>query len=108
MNAASEQQSNPLPEADVRRVARLGRLELTDAQVGEYAKKLGATLGYIERLRELDLEGVEPLTNPLDQTNRLGRDEVGATLDTEALMKIAPETMPPYVKVPKVLGGDGA
>ncbi len=97
-----------LPPADVRRIARLARLELTDEQVASFSTRLGATLGYIERLRELDLENVEPLTNPLDQTNRMDDDVVGATLDTEALMKIAPEKMPPFVKVPKVLGDEGA
>ncbi|MGP1308958.1 MAG: Asp-tRNA(Asn)/Glu-tRNA(Gln) amidotransferase subunit GatC [Phycisphaerales bacterium] len=95
-----------LPVDDVRRIARLARLELRDDEVVQFSTRLGATLGYIERLRELDLEGVEPLTHPLDQTNRLGDDEVGPTLDTEALMKIAPDRMPPFVKVPKVLGGD--
>lgn len=99
---------NALPVDDVRRIARLARLELSDDQISMFSTRLGATLGYIERLRELDLEGVEPLTHPLDQTNNLGEDEVGPTLDTEALMKIAPESMPPFVKVPKVLGDEGA
>jgi len=105
---AAEHPSDALPPADVRRIARLARLELSDEQVAGFSTRLGATLGYIERLRELDLEGVEPLTHPLDQTNRMDEDVVGQTLDTEALMKIAPESMPPFVKVPKVLGDDGA
>jgi aspartyl-tRNA(Asn)/glutamyl-tRNA(Gln) amidotransferase subunit C len=100
--------SAPLPEHDVRRIARLARLELTDEQVKAYASRLGAALGYIERLRGLDLEGVEPMTHPLDHTNRMDDDVPGPTLDTEALMKIAPETTPPFVKVPKVLGDEGA
>ncbi len=97
-----------LSPADVRRIARLARLELSDEQVGAFSTRLGATLGYIERLQELNLEAVEPLTNPLDQTNRLDEDAVGPTLDTDALMKMAPEAFPPFVRVPKVLGDDGA
>lgn len=100
--------AQPLPESDVRRIARLARLELSDSQVAAFASRLGATLGYIDRLRELNLDGVEPLTHPLDQTNRLDDDVPGPTLDTDALMKIAPESFPPYVKVPKVLGDEGA
>jgi len=44
----------------------------------------------------------------IEKTEKLVEKNGFKTLDTEALMKIAPETMPPYVKVPKVLGGDGA
>ncbi len=97
-----------LSPADVRRIARLARLELSDEQVDAFSTRLGATLGYIERLQKLDLEAVEPLTNPLDQTNRLDEDVEGPTLDTDALMKMAPETFPPFVRVPKVLGDEGA
>lgn len=99
--------SNALTHDAVRRVATLSRLALDDTTIGAYAEQLSATLGYIERLRELDLEGVEPLTNPMDATNRLGADEPGETLDTEALMKMAPAKAPPFVRVPKVLGEGG-
>jgi aspartyl-tRNA(Asn)/glutamyl-tRNA(Gln) amidotransferase subunit C len=103
-----------LPIEDVRKVAALSRLALTAEQERRYSGQLGQVLGYIERLRELDLEGVQPLTNPMDATNRLGADVpsgapgLGSTrLSVEALMKMAPASMPPFVKVPKVLGDDG-
>ncbi len=106
--------SAPLPIEDVRKVAALSRLALSPAQEQKYAGQLGQVLGYIERLKELDLEGVQPLTNPMDATNRLGADEPsghpgpGSTrLSVEALMRMAPASLPPFVKVPKVLGDDG-
>lgn len=98
-----------LSAEQVRKVAKLARLALSDAQVEDYRGKLGAVLGYMERLRSLDLSKVEPLTHPLETVNRLEADEPGGTLSNEAFMKIAPAggAMPPFLKVPKVLGEEG-
>lgn len=94
-----------LSAADVRRIAALARLEVTDDQCAAYGADLSAVLGYVERLRELDLEGVEPMTNPGDLTNRLAEDEpdesTGITTDT--LMRMAPLTIPPFLAVPRVI-----
>jgi len=98
-----------LSEETVRKVARLSRLTLDDAEVHSNAQRLSAVLGYINRLSELDLTGVEPLSNPLDAVNRADADEPAPGLQTETLMKMAPETHTPFVKVPKVLpDADGA
>lgn len=91
----------------VRKVAKLSRLALSDEQVAKYGAQMSAVLGYMERLRELDLRDVEPMANVGGTTNRLDPDEPGKMLPNSALMKIAPETMPPFVKVPKVLGEGG-
>jgi len=101
-----DQPANPpaLDEDAVRRVAHLSRLAIDDDAVRRYTGQLGDVLGYIERLRELDLENVEPLSNPLDATNRVDEDHPREPLTTDALMDMAPEAAPPFVKVPKVLG----
>lgn len=98
-----------LSAEQVRKVASLSRLALSDAQVEEYRTRLSAVLGYIDRLRELDLAGVEPLWNPVETTNRLADDVPGPTLGNDALMAMLPggAPMPPYIKVPKVLGEGG-
>ena len=108
--------TQPLPRDVVRKVAALSRLSVTEEQAGRYAEQLGAVLGYIERLRELSLDGVEPMAHPSEAVNRLDADEpseIGAgpeaRLGPEALMRMAPAgaTMPPYLKAPKVLGDEG-
>lgn len=98
----------------VRRVAHLSRLALTDGQLAACADRLGAVLSYVDRLKELDLRGVEPMAHPGDATNRLQVDEPAGEasgperrLGPEALMRMAPASMPPFVKVPKVLGDEG-
>lgn len=97
-----------LSSDQVRKVARLSRLAISEERVEEYREKLGAVLGYVERLRELDLTGVEPMTSVAGTVNRLDADEPGPTIGQAALMKMAPASMPPFLKVPKVLDEGGS
>jgi aspartyl-tRNA(Asn)/glutamyl-tRNA(Gln) amidotransferase subunit C len=92
---------------EVRKVAQLARLSLSEAQLEQYRHQLGAVLGYMERLKQLDLSGVEPMTSPLESFNRLAEDEPGDTLSNAQLMAITPRgaAVRPFVAVPKVIGG---
>lgn len=96
-----------LSEGAVRKVARLSRLALDNGAIQRSGEQLRAVLGYIDRLRELDLDGVEPMAHPLDVSNRLDPDEPRQPLAREALLRMAPEKAGPFVKVPKVLGEEG-
>ncbi|MCB9841378.1 MAG: Asp-tRNA(Asn)/Glu-tRNA(Gln) amidotransferase subunit GatC [Phycisphaeraceae bacterium] len=97
-----------LTDGDVHRVARLARLAIPHDEVAGYRQTLAAVLGYVQRLQTLDLEGVEPLARVTDEPHRLRKDEPGVALPTEALMKMAPASMAPFVEIPKVLGDGGA
>ncbi len=97
----------PISNEYVRKVASLSRLALSDAEVEEYRGQLAAVIGYVERLRELDLTRVEPLTNVGDAFNRLRDDTPGPTLSNQTLMNMAPRSVPPFVAVPKVIGEGG-
>lgn len=91
----------------IRKVARLSRLEVSEAEVPELQTRLSAVVTYIDRLRTLDLEGVEPLANVAEVVNRLGEDVPGPVLSNEQFMRMAPDAMPPFIKVPKVLDEGG-
>ena len=91
----------------VRRVATLSRLELDDATISRLTGQLSDVLAYIERLRELDLEGVEPMAHPTTSTNRWDVDEPSTPMSRDTLMDMAPETHPPFIRVPRVLGDGG-
>jgi aspartyl-tRNA(Asn)/glutamyl-tRNA(Gln) amidotransferase subunit C len=93
--------------AAVRHIAGLARLELTDDQVALYQSQLSAVVGYVERLADLDLTNIEPLTNVGESTNAFRPDVPGPLLPTAALIAIAPDSAPPFVKIPKVLGDGG-
>lgn len=109
MNGASRDpaSSHELSTEAARHVARLARLALTDAQLREHAAQLGAILGYVEQLRVLDLSGVEPMAHAGDAVNRLDDDVPRAPLAAETLMRMAPESAPPFIRVPKVIGDAG-
>lgn len=98
----------PLSLETTRRVAHLARLALSDADLERMRVELGAILGYVEALRELDLEGVEPLVHVGDIANRCDEDTVRAPMATEALMRMAPASDPPFLRVPKVIGGESS
>ncbi len=92
----------------VRKIARLSRLALSDAQVERLRHDLSAVVSYVDRLRALDLSGVEPLVNVGGGVNRLRDDEPGPTIATAEFMSMAPDAMPPFLRVPKVLDGESS
>lgn len=90
-----------------RKIARLARLSLTDAELARAQLELSAVIGYIERLRELDLEGVEPLAGVSGAMQRGELDEPGRMLPVEALAGMAPAMRGRFVAIPKVLDEGG-
>lgn len=99
--------AEPLSADEVRKVARLSRLALTDAQVEQYRTQLSAVLGYVERLSAADLAGVEPLVHVGEAVNRLDDDVPGPTLPIERLLSMAPDTWERFIRVPRVLEEGG-
>ena len=95
-----------LSREDVSKVARLSRLWLDEQSLERSRVELGAVLGYVRLLRELDAElaGVEPLSHPGDASNRWDEDEPRAPMANQVAMGLAPEASPPFFKVPKVIG----
>lgn len=91
-----------ISEAEVRRLARLARLELDEAQVAVLSGHLDAIVRYVERLRALDLSGVAPMTHPGDDPAPLADDVPGPALPLETVMRLAPDTFPPFIRVPRV------
>ena len=57
------QMSTKIDEAQVRRVAKLSRLELTEEETTQFSTQLSAIVEYIEKLNELDTENVEPMAH---------------------------------------------
>jgi len=93
-----------LTDEQVRHVAKLSRLKLTDEQVHFFAEQLSHVLEYVDKLSEVDVEGVEPMAHPTDMTNRFRDDDPTAGIPVDDALKNAPAADPPFFKVPKVLG----
>jgi aspartyl-tRNA(Asn)/glutamyl-tRNA(Gln) amidotransferase subunit C len=72
-------------------VARLARLELTDAEVSKMSDELSKVLDHIELIRELDLDGVKPTSHVIDVVNALRADEPRPSLPHDVALAPAPE-----------------
>jgi aspartyl-tRNA(Asn)/glutamyl-tRNA(Gln) amidotransferase subunit C len=89
--------------AAVRKVAKLSRLELSDAEVEEFTGQLRAILDYVAKMNELDTDGVEPLAHCLPVSNVFRADCVKESLGTEKTLANAPARDGEFFKVPKIL-----
>lgn len=92
-----------IDEAQVRKVAKLSRLELTEAEVEEFTGQLSAILDYVEKMNELNTDDVEPLAHCLPISNVLRRDSIKESLGTEKALANAPQRDDAFFKVPKIL-----
>jgi aspartyl-tRNA(Asn)/glutamyl-tRNA(Gln) amidotransferase subunit C len=95
--------STALDPAAVRRIARLARIRLADEDVAQLQTELGAILGWIEQLNEVDVSGVDPLASVGSATLALREDAVTEGDQTEAVMANAPARSGPFYTVPKVV-----
>jgi aspartyl-tRNA(Asn)/glutamyl-tRNA(Gln) amidotransferase subunit C len=95
--------ADKISEAQVRKVAQLGRLELSDDEVRQFSGQLSAIVEYIEKLDELNTDGVEPLAHCLPVFNVLRADTPQPSLTNEQALANAPDTEDVYLKVPKIL-----
>ena len=96
-----------LDGSQVRHVAGLARLRLTDEEVGLYAEQLSSILDYVEKLEKLDTSGVPPTAHPLDTRNVLREDVIGESWSPEQALANAPDKQDGFFRVPKVLDQEG-
>jgi aspartyl-tRNA(Asn)/glutamyl-tRNA(Gln) amidotransferase subunit C len=87
---------------DVLHVARLARLEIPEDQIERVQAELGAILDAVGKVSELDLEGVEPTSHPLDLVNVWGEDEPRPSLTREEALANAPDAADGAFRVPAV------
>ncbi len=92
-----------IDEALVRKVAKLSRLELSEAEIGEFTGQLSAILDYVEKMNELDTSDVQPLAHCLPISNCFREDCVKESLGTEKTLANAPDRDGDFFKVPKIL-----
>ncbi|HEY2336360.1 MAG TPA: Asp-tRNA(Asn)/Glu-tRNA(Gln) amidotransferase subunit GatC [Burkholderiales bacterium] len=96
-----------LSDDQVRRIARLARLEIAPAEVKPVVDRLNRILGLIEEMRAVDTAGIEPMAHPLDvqlpEGQRLRPDEVTEKDRREDYQAVAPATQDGLYLVPKVI-----
>ena len=92
-----------ISSSDVRKVAQLSRLQLSDDQVEIYAEQLEKILTYVEQLQSIDTENIPPTTRAVEVVNVLREDIVQKTADREAILDQAPSREGDFFRVPKIL-----
>ncbi|MEI9963199.1 MAG: Asp-tRNA(Asn)/Glu-tRNA(Gln) amidotransferase subunit GatC [Limisphaerales bacterium] len=90
-------------EIDVKYVAHLARIALTPDEEQKLAAQLGGILGYIEKLKELDVTGVEPTAHAVPMVNVTRADEIRPSLPHEDAMRNAPKQANGLFIVPKIV-----
>jgi aspartyl-tRNA(Asn)/glutamyl-tRNA(Gln) amidotransferase subunit C len=92
-----------ITKKDVEHVALLSRLDLTEEEKEAYTKQLNSIIDYMNKINELDTEGVEPTAHVLPIYNVMREDEVGESLDREKVLENAPEKEDGQFKVPRIV-----
>ncbi len=88
---------------DVKRIARLARIRISDAEATQTQDRLNVIFGLIEEMQGVDTTGVEPMSHAQDMAQRLRPDEVSEPDRRQAYQAIAPQTEDGLYLVPKVI-----
>jgi len=91
------------PQLDIKYVAHLARLRLSPDEEARLGTQLGGILGYIEKLKELDVTGVEPTAHAVPLTNVTRPDEIRPSLSHEEALRNAPARTNGLFAVPKIV-----
>ena len=88
---------------DVRRIAHLARIAVTEADVAAVQQQLNGILGLVEQLKAVDTTGIEPMAHAQDVMLRLRDDRVTETDQHRLFQSIAPQVEADLYLVPKVI-----
>jgi len=89
---------------DVAYIAELARLSFTEVEKEKMTSELNAILQYVEKLNEIDTDGVEPLSSIHDEVNVLRDDIRQESISNETALLNAPDKLDRFFRVPKVIG----
>ena len=87
----------------IRKLADLSRLEFSNEEKKNIREDLQKMIGFVEKLNELDLENIEPLTDVVKVSNVYREDEVQGTLDKADALRNAPFHDGNFFRVPKMI-----
>ena len=88
---------------DVRYVAQLARLELSEEEITTFQHQLEDILGYVDSLAKFDVEGIEPTAHPTPVFDRVREDVSRPGLTLDSFLRNMPDSAADQVRVPKVV-----
>lgn len=94
-----------LTRDEVLKVAELGRLNLSDAEVEQFTQQLGKILGYVDVLNEVDVTNVEPMAHVADVSNVFRDDVARQSLPRGDALANSPKSDGKFFLVPQIIEG---
>ena len=85
------------------KIAHLSRLEINEEDAEKTMQDMTAIVEWVEKLKDVDTEGVEPLTTMSFEVNALREDQIGGHLNHDKALESAPKADDTYFRVPRVL-----
>lgn len=92
-----------IDRATLEKIAHLARLELDEKEVPKLLEDMSRMISFVEKLKEVDTAGVEPLTTMSHEINAVREDKIKNQLSTDDVLKTAPDQEGSYFRVPKVI-----
>lgn len=93
-----------ISKEQVKHIAKLARLGLTEREIGKLQKELSSILDYVEKLKQVNISKTEPTSHPLELENAMREDESSKPkTKSSKLLEAAPETKEGYLKVKSIL-----
>lgn len=90
---------------EILKMAKLARLEFSEEEIAGMQKSLGQLVEYLDILKQLNLDDVEPMTSVDSAPRPLRPDNIGPMLSKEKALRNAPEVNLEHFSIPKVIGG---
>lgn len=92
-----------MSDFDLKHIAKLARLRFTDAELKVFESQVEAILGFVDQLKSVNVEGVEPTSHPLPIHNVFREDKPQPSLPIEEFLKTAPQARGRFFEVPKII-----
>lgn len=92
---------------DIRYVAKLARIELTDEEVARFGDQLGNLLEHVNVLSELNTAAVPATAQVVESRNVEREDVLGPCLDRETVLSMAPQRQGAFFRVPRIIAEEG-
>ena len=95
--------SNNISSKEVKKIAKLAKLKLTDDEITLYSSQMSQIINYISQLNEVDTSNIDPLSNVIDNNNVIREDKIKESLDKYVSLKNAPQSDGEFILVPKII-----
>ncbi|MEN2994124.1 MAG: Asp-tRNA(Asn)/Glu-tRNA(Gln) amidotransferase subunit GatC [Thermodesulfovibrio sp.] len=92
-----------ISKEQVKHIAMLSRLELSEKEIELYQQQLSRILDYVEKLSEIDTTSVEPTSHVIELKNVFREDEVKPSLSRDEVLRNAPDSTDKFFRVPKII-----